>query len=209
MFGPILYLSLIFQVKGQITMQKICSHYEKVLFYVPAEPDEGTMHLEFYKTINDSLPQCKIIQRHLCWYHFGSCNGSHKKHREQKQHIKMETTHHRKSRFNLKGSNRKRSSIWTQQTQIEIATVISTNHLPWLCNLPVKWQQAPSVGQEFLQKLPYFRFIATVSELSSAPQSERKSIFSRSPKLPKLSCLLSPSRLVQRLTWEKVTSNWP
>lgn len=63
-------------------MQKICFYYEKVLFYVFVEFDEGIMYLKFYKKINDSFFQCKIIQRYFCWYYFGSCNGSYKKYRE-------------------------------------------------------------------------------------------------------------------------------
>lgn len=74
----------------------MCSCCVEVLFYVPAEPDEGTTHLGFHKLLNNTLPLCKIIQKHLCWNHFGGRKGSHTKHGKHKQCIKTETMNHRK-----------------------------------------------------------------------------------------------------------------
>lgn len=51
-----------FNWRDRLPRNKMCSHCVEGLFYVPAEPDEGTLHLGFYKQLNHTLPWCKIIQ---------------------------------------------------------------------------------------------------------------------------------------------------
>lgn len=60
---------------------------------------------------------------------------------------------HRKPRFNLEASNRKRGGIWTQT---EMALVISINRVPQLRTPPPpKWWWAPSAGEESLEMRSY------------------------------------------------------
>lgn len=70
-----LHFPFVFQVKGQITVEKARSHWVEVLVPCLQRPDEGTVQSWFYEKGSDTLPGCKIIQTPL-FLSSGSGNSS-------------------------------------------------------------------------------------------------------------------------------------